>query len=111
MLKSLSGSRLGVWLANGEGRFSLPAIENSYHIPVKYFYNDYPANPNGSEYKAAALCSTDGRHLAMMPHLERSVYPWQWAFYPDDLRKNDISPWIEAFVNAKNWIRKINENK
>lgn len=111
MLKSLSGSRLGVWLANGEGRFSLSAIENSYHIPVKYFYNDYPANPNGSEYKAAALCSTDGRHLAMMPHLERSVYPWQWAFYPDDLRKNDISPWIEAFVNAKNWIRKINENK
>lgn len=103
MLNSLAGSRLGIWIAHGEGKYSLPYEESKYMIPVKYAYNVYPANPNGSDYNAAAICSHDGRHLAMMPHLERAIYPWQWALYPDD-QKHEATPWIEAFVNARKWV-------
>jgi phosphoribosylformylglycinamidine synthase len=104
MFKSIENSRLGVWVAHGEGKFDLPFDESSYQIALRYGYEHYPANPNGSDYGAAALCSSDGRHLAMMPHLERSIFPWQWAYYPPN-RKNDIvSPWLEAFENARNWL-------
>jgi phosphoribosylformylglycinamidine synthase len=105
MLKSMSGSKLGIWVAHGEGKFQLPYDESSYNIPVKYSYNEYPGNPNGSDYSAAAICSVDGRHLAMMPHLERAIFPWQWAHYPVARRKDEVSPWVEAFVNAREWVR------
>lgn len=104
MLESLSKSRLGVWVAHGEGKFDLPYDETAYSIPIVYTYDEYPGNPNGSEYKAAAICSTDGRHLAMMPHLERSVMPWQWAHYPEVRKTDEVSPWLEAFANAKRWV-------
>ncbi|MFO7722545.1 MAG: phosphoribosylformylglycinamidine synthase subunit PurQ [Bacteroidales bacterium] len=103
MLKSLAGSRLGIWVAHGEGKFSLPLAESEYHIPAKYSYNAYPGNPNGSDCNAAAIASPDGRHLAMMPHLERTIYPWNWAYYPEG-REDEVSPWIEAFINARHWI-------
>lgn len=103
MLGSLAGSRLGIWVAHGEGRFELPMPEEQYHIPARYSYDTYPGNPNGSDYNAAAICSPDGRHLAMMPHLERSVYPWNWAWYNNN-KSHEVSPWIEAFVNARVWI-------
>jgi len=108
MLKSLEGSRLGVWVAHGEGKFNLPELESKYAIPVKYGYSEYPANPNGSDYNAAAICSKDGRHLAMMPHLERAIFNWQWANYPSTRMQDDISPWFEAFVNARNWVLEAN---
>ena len=104
MLKSLTGCRLGIWVAHGEGKFLLPAGENGYQIPVRYSYSQYPGNPNGSDFDAAAICSPDGRHLAMMPHLERSFLPYQCAHYPED-RHDEVTPWIEAFVNAREWIR------
>ena len=104
MLGSLSGNKLGIWVAHGEGRFSLPQAEDSYHIVAKYNYAGYPANPNGSDYNVAGICSADGRHLAMMPHLERAIFPWQNAWYPADRRKDEITPWIEAFANARKWI-------
>ncbi|MBO6006230.1 MAG: phosphoribosylformylglycinamidine synthase subunit PurQ, partial [Paludibacteraceae bacterium] len=108
MFKTLSGSSLGVWVAHGEGKFHLPMGESAYNIVAKYTYKDYPANPNGSDFSVAGICSNDGRHLAMMPHLERAIFPWQWAYYPEN-RKNDIvTPWIEAFINARKWIE---ENK
>lgn len=104
MFGSLEGSRLGVWVAHGEGKFSFPyAIEN-YHIAGKYCQSEYPGNPNGSDYDTAAICSYDGRHLAMMPHLERAIFPWQWGYYPQDRKNDQVSPWIEAFVNARKWI-------
>lgn len=103
MLKTLENSRLGIWVAHGEGKFDLPFDESSYQIPIKYGYEQYPANPNGSDYNTAAICSTDGRHLAMMPHLERSIFPWQWAHYPEQ-RNDEVTPWIEAFENARNWL-------
>jgi phosphoribosylformylglycinamidine synthase len=103
MLKTLAGSELGIWSAHGEGKFSLPLEESSYRIPAKYAYSAYPANPNGSDYNAAMLNSEDGRHLVMMPHLERSTFPWNWAHYPKN-RTDEVSPWLEAFVNARNWI-------
>ena len=106
MLSSLKGSRLGIWIAHGEGKFDLPYAEEKYHIPMKYSYSGYPANPNGSQYNAAALCSEDGRHLAMMPHLERAIFAWQWGHYPADRKHDEVSPWIEAFVNARMWIEK-----
>ncbi len=104
MLKSLAGSRLGVWIAHGEGKFSFPYAENQYSIAGKYSYDAYPANPNGSDFSTAAICSKDGRHLAMMPHLERAIFPWQWAYYPNDRMNDEVSPWIEAFVNARKWV-------
>jgi phosphoribosylformylglycinamidine synthase len=104
MLQSLEGTRLGIWIAHGEGKYNLPLSKENYHIPVEYGYNSYPANPNGSNFNAAAICSHDGRHLAMMPHLERAIFPWQWAHYPANRRTDEVSPWIEAFVNARKWV-------
>ncbi len=111
MLNTLSGSRLGVWVAHGEGKFILPESESEYNIPVKYAYDVYPGNPNGSDYNAAAICSADGRHLAMMPHLERAIFNWQWANYPADRKSDEVSPWFEAFVNARDWILKGERGK
>ncbi|HCC70580.1 MAG TPA: phosphoribosylformylglycinamidine synthase, partial [Bacteroidales bacterium] len=106
MLKGMEGMKLGIWVAHGEGQFDLPYDETAYAIPIKYNHSTYPANPNGSEYDAAALCSPDGRHLAMMPHLERAFMPWQCATYPEERRKDDVTPWIQAFINARKWIEK-----
>ncbi|MCD8072520.1 MAG: phosphoribosylformylglycinamidine synthase [Alistipes sp.] len=104
MLSSLEGSRLGIWVAHGEGKFLFPYPEGRYNIAMKYAYDLYPANPNGSQYNAAAIVSGDGRHLAMMPHLERAIRPWNWAYYPQERNRDEVSPWIEAFVNAARWI-------
>lgn len=106
MLGSLSGSKLGIWVAHGEGKFSLPEGEDNYHIVAKYSYDSYPGNPNGSDYSVAGICSKDGRHLAMMPHLERSIFPWQNAYYPHKRHMDEVTPWIEAFVNAREWVEK-----
>ncbi|MBI9062524.1 MAG: phosphoribosylformylglycinamidine synthase [Marinilabiliaceae bacterium] len=104
MLQSLAGSKLGVWVAHHEGKYQLPYDENQYHIAGKYTQAGYPGNPNGSDYNTAAICSNDGRHLAMMPHLERAIFPWQWGYYPEDRKQEEVSPWIEAFVNARKWV-------
>ncbi len=104
MLSSLAGCKLGVWISHGEGKFQFPLSREHYHIIAEYGYSEYPANPNGSDYNTAMISSEDGRHLVTMPHIERSIFPWNWAYYPD--RKGDhISPWIEAFVNARKWLQ------
>ncbi len=105
MLSSLAGATLGVWISHGEGKFSLTQSENQYDIVAKYGYETYPANPNGSDYNTAMLCDKTGRHLVTMPHIERSTFPWNWAYYPGD-RNDEVSPWLEAFVNAKEWVLK-----
>lgn len=104
MFGSLSGSKLGAWVAHGEGKFSLPEAENAYNVIAKYNYAGYPANPNGSDYNVAGICSQDGRHLCMMPHLERAFFPWQNAWYPANRKADEVTPWIEAFVNARKWV-------
>ena len=103
---SLSGNKLGLWVAHGEGRFVLPDPESAYNVVAKYNYHGYPANPNGSDYDIAGICTADGRHLAMMPHLERAIFPWQMADYPVERKHDDVTPWIEAFVNARRWCEK-----
>eukprot|EP01133_Synstelium_polycarpum_P010137 gene10137-11813_t len=103
MLSSLAGSTLGVWVSHGEGKFHLPYAEDQYHLVAKYAYESYPANPNGSDYTTAMMCDQTGRHLVMMPHIERSLFQWHWANYPQD-RKDEVSPWMEAFVNARKWL-------
>ncbi|MBK7808279.1 MAG: phosphoribosylformylglycinamidine synthase [Saprospiraceae bacterium] len=103
MLSSMAGSTLGVWISHGEGKFLLPKEESEYNIVAKYGYNTYPANPNGSDFNTAMLCSEDGRHLVMMPHIERSFFQWNWAHYPNG-RNDEVSPWAEAFVNARKWL-------
>ena len=105
MLANMTNLELGIWVAHTEGQFSLPYPENHYQIPLKFSRHTYPANPNGSDYDVAGLCSEDGRHLVMMPHLERAYFSWQCGFYPDDRKKDDITPWIKAFVNAREWIK------
>ena len=104
MLGSLSGTKLGVWVAHGEGKFSFPYGEKEYNIVAKYNYEGYPANPNGSPWSVAGVCSNDGRHLAMMPHPERAIFPWQCGYYPNDRKQDEVTPWIEGFVNARKWI-------
>ena len=104
MFGSLSGHRLGIWVAHGEGKFNLPYPEDDYNVVLKYTYDEYPGNPNGSSYSVAGIASPDGRHLAMMPHLERAFYPWQNPFYPAKRLKEDVTPWMEAFVNARRWV-------
>jgi phosphoribosylformylglycinamidine synthase len=103
MLSTLAGSTLGVWVSHGEGRFQLPYSEDQYQIVSKYAYETYPAAPNGSDYTTAMLCDETGRHLVMMPHIERSLFQWHWANYPKG-RKDEVSPWMEAFVNARKWV-------
>lgn len=103
MLSNLEGSTLGVWISHGEGKFDLKGAEADYNIVAKYGYDAYPANPNGSAYNTAMLVSADGRHLATMPHIERSIFPWNWAHYPSS-RQDEVSPWIQAFVNAREWL-------
>ncbi len=105
MLSSLAGTELGVWISHGEGKFNLPEKEENYHIVAKYGYEGYPNNPNGSDFNTAMMCDKTGRHLVTMPHIERSTFQWNWANYPAN-RKDEVSPWLEAFVNAKNWINK-----
>ena len=105
MFGSLSGSKLGIWVAHGEGKFSLPYEEDHYNVVLKYSYDEYPGNPNGSDYSVAGIASQDGRHLAMMPHLERACFPWENAFYPAGrIHEDQITPWMEAFVNARKWV-------
>lgn len=105
MMKNLEGSTLGIWAAHGEGKFVFPFAENEYNIPATYHQENYPANPNGSQYNAAMLTNKDGRHLVMMPHLERSTFPWNWGHYPQH-RNDYVSPWILAFENAFTWLSK-----
>lgn len=104
MLSTLSGSKLGIWIAHGEGKFIFEDNEKEYNIAMKYSSANYPANPNGSDYNTAGIVSDCGRHLAMMPHLERTIFPWQAAYYPMDKKADDVTPWIEAFVNARKWV-------
>ncbi len=106
MLSSLEGATLGVWISHGEGKFKLPLSEDSYSIVAKYGYEGYPANPNGSDFNTAMMCDKTGRHLVTMPHIERSTFPWNWAHYPKK-RTDEVSPWLEAFVNAREWIEKL----
>jgi phosphoribosylformylglycinamidine synthase len=108
MLSSLAGSTLGVWVSHGEGKFNLPQAESAYNIVAKYGYEAYPANPNGSDFNTAMMCDATGRHLVMMPHIERSIFPWNWAYYPKNRKDDEVSPWLEAFKNAKEWVEAVN---
>jgi phosphoribosylformylglycinamidine synthase len=118
MLKGMEGSSLGIWVAHGEGRAYFPDknIFNEAEFglaPIRYIDDDgkttesYPFNPNGSPAGIAALCSPDGRHLAMMPHPERTVLTWQWAWLPGQLKRSlAASPWLRMFQNAREWCEK-----
>jgi phosphoribosylformylglycinamidine synthase len=105
MLSSYEGARLGVWLAHGEGKFVLPQLEK-FNLAATYSYPEYPGNPNDSDHAVAALCSKDGRHLAIMPHIERTLFPWNWPHYTRSKQQDEIGPWIEAFVNAREWVER-----
>ncbi|MFT4738415.1 MAG: phosphoribosylformylglycinamidine synthase [Cyclobacteriaceae bacterium] len=106
LFKSLSNSTLGIWLAHGEGQFVLPGKSSDYNIPVKYSYESFPGNPNGSDFATASVASRDGRHAAIMPHLERSIFPWNWA-HNEQIKDLEVSPWIAPFVNAREWIKNL----
>jgi phosphoribosylformylglycinamidine synthase len=105
MLKSLAGTKLGVWVAHGEGRFDLSRYNHDFKIAATYTHPEYPGNPNDSDFATAAVASKDGRHLAIMPHIERSLFPWNWGYYPTERKSDKVSPWIEAFVNAREWVK------
>ena len=104
MFGNLSGTKTGVWVAHGEGRFILPEGLDKYNVIARYNYKQYPGNPNGSVGGVAGIASANGRHVAIMPHPERSVFPWQCAYYPRTRRNEDVTPWFAAFVNARKWV-------
>ena len=118
MLNGMEDSVLGIWVAHGEGLAYFPDKEMFKECefglaPIRYVDDDskiteaYPFNPNGSPAGIAGLCSPDGRHLAMMPHPERTVLTWQWGWLPEDLKKSlDASPWLRMFQNAREWCEK-----
>ncbi|HSL92568.1 MAG TPA: phosphoribosylformylglycinamidine synthase subunit PurQ, partial [Candidatus Limnocylindrales bacterium] len=116
LLRGMEGSTLGIWVAHGEGRAYFPKkgilgkVESLSLAPVRYVDDKrevtmkYPFNPNGSANGIAALCSPDGRHLAIMPHPERTFLKWQWAFMPEEWKNNlNASPWLRMFLNAREW--------
>ena len=115
MLREMEGSCLGIWSAHGEGRafFPDPAIlqqvEDQHLAPIRFVDDSgevtesYPHNPNGSPRGIAALCSPDGRHLAMMPHPERTATTWNWGWMPRQWRHLEVSPWLQMFQNAREW--------
>lgn len=116
MLKNMEGSILGIWVAHGEGMAYFPdkaimkKIIDLGIAPVRYVNDSgeitesYPFNPNGSPEGIAALCSADGRHLAIMPHPERTFLKWQWPWMPEEWRTTlDASPWLRLFQNAREW--------
>ena len=105
MFNNFGDSELGIWSAHGEGRFRLPKSESEYNIIAKYSNSSFPTTPNGSDYDTAIISNEDGRHIAMMPHLERSTFPWNWGYYPKPKETDQISPWIYAFINAYNWLK------
>ncbi len=105
MLSSYAGARLGVWLAHGEGKFKLPNDSSLYQVAANYSYAEYPGNPNGSDFSVAALCSNNGRHLAIMPHIERSLFAWNWPYYTRNKSTDEVGPWMEAFTNAFVWVK------
>ncbi len=119
MLRGMEGAVLGVWVAHGEGRTFFPApgildrVREENLAPVRYVDDDgcvtdsYPFNPNGSPEGIAGLCSLDGRHLAMMPHPERSFLKWQWGWMPEDWKRTlEASPWLRMFQNAREWCER-----
>lgn len=106
LLSSLRGSKLGIWVSHGEGKFSFPGPLDRYKAALRYNYDSYPANPNGSPEGIAGVCSSDGRHLAMMPHPERCLRPWNWAYYPENREEDEVSPWLELFINGRIWLEK-----
>jgi phosphoribosylformylglycinamidine synthase len=118
MFKGMEGSTLGIWVAHGEGLAYFPDREifreAEYGLaPVRYVDDEggiterYPFNPNGSPAGIAGLCSPDGRHLAMMPHPERTVLPWQWGWMPEQMKRSlAASPWLRMFQNAREWCEK-----
>lgn len=110
MLSSYAGAQLGVWLAHGEGMFVL-GDTSKYVVAATYTYPEYPGNPNDSEGAVAALCSRDGRHLAIMPHIERTLFPWNWPHYTRSKQTDEVGPWIEAFVNAREWVKSVAHKK
>lgn len=124
MLQGMEDSVLGIWIAHGEGQFIFPN-KKIYQQTIRqnltslsYCDDDgtatekYPFNPNGSIDGIAALCSPDGRHLAMMPHPERSFLKWQWTYMPEDMKKDlEVSPWLRMFQNAYKWCQKNNYEK
>jgi phosphoribosylformylglycinamidine synthase len=118
MLAGMEGSVLGIWVAHGEGQLHFPDASIRTHIEAEQLaplaYVDptgvptewYPYNPNGSAEGWTALCSPDGRHLAMMPHPERCFLPWQLPYIPPALRGMEVAPWFRLFQNANDWCRK-----
>jgi len=116
MLRGMEGSILGIWVAHGEGMSYFPDNEIQKEVlekdlaPIRFvddrgdITETYPFNPNGSPSGITALCSPDGRHLAMMPHPERTFLKWQWAYMPEEWKKNlEASPWLRMFQNAREW--------
>jgi phosphoribosylformylglycinamidine synthase len=124
MFKGMADSTLGIWVAHGEGRLHFPdptlidEVITKKLVPVVFVDDEgqvdgkisqsYPFNPNGSPFGMTGLCTPDGRHLAMMPHPERSFLKWQWAWLPGHLNGGiKESPWIQMFQNAREWCDRV----
>jgi phosphoribosylformylglycinamidine synthase len=120
MLRGMENAVLGVWVSHGEGRAIFPAGDRPSVVPMQYADDQgqvvsvtgrnrgYPFCPNGSVDAIAAVVSADGRHLAMMPHPERTIHLWNWAYLqPENRRDWKVSPWLRLFQNARQWCEEV----
>jgi phosphoribosylformylglycinamidine synthase len=116
MFRKMAGTVFGIWGAHGEGRFEftdpciLEQVLRESLIPMVYVDSmgqpteQYPCNPNGSPHGIAALCSSDGRRVIMMPHPERSERIVHCAYVPYALKRTlKASPWLQPFQNLREW--------
>lgn len=116
MLRGMEDLVFGIHVAHGEGRLLFPDRESHKQVVEEglaalVYVDDnnmateqYPFNPNGSPQGITGLCSRDGRHLAMMPHPERSFLKWQAHWLPAGMKKElSASPWLRMFQNAYKW--------
>lgn len=107
--------------AHGEGRASFTTEPQTdaaeqllahNQVSIRYVDNylkpteQYPANPNGSPLGIAGVRSPDGRILALMPHVERTILSGVSSWIPDGKNEEwgQMGPWIRIFQSARRWV-------
>ncbi|HZY33746.1 MAG TPA: phosphoribosylformylglycinamidine synthase, partial [Rhodanobacter sp.] len=107
--KGMSGSRIPVAVAHGEGRVSFPhaCSPSKSNGAVRFVDNrgrpteNFPLNTNGSPGGLAGFTAADGRVTIMMPHPERVFRSVQLSWHPEQWGED--SPWMRMFRNARVW--------
>ncbi|MEO6925585.1 MAG: phosphoribosylformylglycinamidine synthase, partial [Rhodanobacter sp.] len=107
--QGMTGSRIPVAVAHGEGRVTFPQTCSpaKSHGAVRFVDNrgkpteNFPLNTNGSPGGLAGFTAAEGRVTIMMPHPERVFRSVQLSWCPPAWGED--SPWMRMFRNARTW--------